>query len=159
MALVTSSEKSKYYSHREQHVYPAHSDSKHENKTLTANKIQTAGANEDNLDLSPTAREILKSIDGEFSDLLHRHSRYADDFLGTLKLEGSNPVMRGLFFLTRNKSYLNNPHNVNNATSDERFGSFYNELKELAEESQKLYAKVQKSMRSPFNHSNYYGMR
>ena len=147
MALISSSEKSKHFTNKEHLVYPIKGTHRHNHKDTSADAKQLDN-NGDNLDLSKTAQAVLVSIEEKFSNLLNDNLHYKQQFLGNTNIEKSTPVKRGLYYLSRNKTFLADPFVKQLSLTDESFGSFYNKLETLGDESQKIYASIQKNIKS-----------
>ncbi|MCB1134944.1 MAG: hypothetical protein KDK78_01645 [Chlamydiia bacterium] len=103
---------------------------------------------EDNLDFSPRAQEILRSIAKEVSTLFNAYPQYRHLFepKGAAANAAGHPLS-GLAFIGHFRSFLGNPSFQKLAQQDQEFGDFYAKVQALGHLSQAALSQTQKTLK------------
>lgn len=102
----------------------------------------------DNLELSPSAKNLLKNVAQHTHQLMKDYPQYEDLFLDKKGGTKSSGIPQALSFLNRVKTFLSDPYFQNLASHDEGFASFYSHVKNIGMHNNEALKKVQHEMRS-----------
>lgn len=145
MAIVTSTDKSKFLNQRSHEVHAL--KGKEDKPSDRGGDQNVLLQNGDNIDFSPAAKMLLKTTGEKFDSLVEEYPEYSHHLQKQQDKDEKDILLRSMNYLSQGKVFLEDSFNQRLIQDNSNFSTFYSQVAELIDTHRQAMQKVQNALR------------